>query len=591
LFKLIEKNFAYLSIGIIISVIIVLLINSTQINSLVVISIISIFSLYILLYIKHNNLKNDFNKQNPLNINNSRYSHDPSGYNATVDTKFNITYFNQLFVKEYNLQGQTILGKNLFDIIEVDSSDVIKKINEDGKFKGVVESLVDDEKKYQSLILKPISFNTAKEYLVMSCDVTDSLKSDRELKEQFLVDKFTGLPTKMKLIDDIEHAPKQKIGVNTLIYINIDSFDEVNEYFGIDAGNKILTYVANWLNKELPTSKSKLYKLDLDSFAIFTTQRISIQSLNDYLKKISISIEREDFNFKGTILNISFTIGAARCKKDIVKCSYLALKDAQNLKKSYKIYDKNSQYEDRFLRNIKMNQTIKDAITENRIVPFFQPIYNLKTNEIEKFESLIRIKNRSDGHLRPAEFLDIAKKSKLYLQLSRSMIKSSFEALETSKFPITINISAEDIVDKRVSSFIIRQLTNTGLGNLITFEIVESEQINNHLKVINFIKRVKNLGCKVAIDDFGSGYSNFDQILKLNVDYLKIDGSLIKNIDTDKDSEIMTKSIVSFAKEMGIETIAEFVGNKAVFEKVKLLGIDYAQGYHIGKPSPQLIKQ
>ena len=591
MFKLIEKNFAYLSIGIIISVIIVLLINSTQINSLVVISIISIFSLYILLYIKHNNLKNDFNKQNPLNINNSRYSHDPSGYNATVDTKFNITYFNQLFVKEYNLQGQTILGKNLFDIIEVDSSDVIKKINEDGKFKGVVESLVDDEKKYQSLILKPISFNTAKEYLVMSCDVTDSLKSDRELKEQFLVDKFTGLPTKMKLIDDIEHAPKQKIGVNTLIYINIDSFDEVNEYFGIDAGNKILTYVANWLNKELPTSKSKLYKLDLDSFAIFTTQRISIQSLNDYLKKISISIEREDFNFKGTILNISFTIGAARCKKDIVKCSYLALKDAQNLKKSYKIYDKNSQYEDRFLRNIKMNQTIKDAITENRIVPFFQPIYNLKTNEIEKFESLIRIKNRSDGHLRPAEFLDIAKKSKLYLQLSRSMIKSSFEALETSKFPITINISAEDIVDKRVSSFIIRQLTNTGLGNLITFEIVESEQINNHLKVINFIKRVKNLGCKVAIDDFGSGYSNFDQILKLNVDYLKIDGSLIKNIDTDKDSEIMTKSIVSFAKEMGIETIAEFVGNKAVFEKVKLLGIDYAQGYHIGKPSPQLIKQ
>lgn len=591
MFKLIEKNFAYLSIGIIISVIIVLLINSTQINSLVVISIISIFSLYILLYIKHNNLKNDFNKQNPLNINNSRYSHDPSGYNATVDTKFNITYFNQLFVKEYNLQGQTILGKNLFDIIEVDSSDVIKKINEDGKFKGVVESLVDDEKKYQSLILKPISFNTAKEYLVMSCDVTDSLKSDRELKEQFLVDKFTGLPTKMKLIDDIEHAPKQKIGVNTLIYINIDSFDEVNEYFGIDAGNKILTYVANWLNKELPTSKSKLYKLDLDSFAIFTTQRISIQSLNDYLKKISISIEREDFNFKGTILNISFTIGAARCKKDIVKCSYLALKDAQNLKKSYKIYDKNSQYEDRFLRNIKMNQTIKDAITENRIVPFFQPIYNLKTNEIEKFESLIRIKNRSDGHLRPAEFLDIAKRSKLYLQLSRSMIKSSFEALETSKFPITINISAEDIVDKRVSSFIIRQLTNTGLGNLITFEIVESEQINNHLKVINFIKRVKNLGCKVAIDDFGSGYSNFDQILKLNVDYLKIDGSLIKNIDTDKDSEIMTKSIVSFAKEMGIETIAEFVGNKAVFEKVKLLGIDYAQGYHIGKPSPQLIKQ
>jgi EAL domain-containing protein (putative c-di-GMP-specific phosphodiesterase class I) len=585
LFKVFEKNFAYISISIIFSVIVVLFINSTQINTLAALSILTILILYALLYLKHNNLKKDFYKQD---MKTSIYSHDPSGYNATVDTKFNITYFNQLFIKEYNLQGKSILGKNLFEILQVDSAEVIKKINDEGNFKGVLESRADDEKKYQSLILKPISSTSKKEYLVMSCDVTNSLKSDRELKEQFLIDKFTGLSTKMKLIDDIEHAPKQKIGLNTLIYINIDSFDEINEYFGIDAGNKVLTYVANWLNKELPTSKSKLYKLDLDSFAIFTTQRISIPALNDYLKKISLSIEKEDFNFKGTILNISFTIGAARCKKDIVKCSYLALKDAQNLKKSYKIYDKNSQYEDRFLRNIKMNQTIKDAITENRVVPFFQPIYNLKTDEVEKFESLIRIKNRSDGHLRPAEFLDIAKKSKLYLELSRSMIKSSFEALETSKFPITINISAEDIVDKRVSGFILRQLANTGLGSFITFEILESEQIDNHVKVINFIKKVKNLGCKVAIDDFGSGYSNFDQILKLNVDYLKIDGSLIKNIDTDKDSEIMTKSIVSFAKEMGIETIAEFVGNKAVFDKVKLLGIDYAQGYHIGKPSPQL---
>jgi len=580
LFKLIEENFAYISVGIILSVIIILFINSTQINTLAALSILTILILYALLYLKHYNLKKD--------INDFSFTQDISGYNATVDEKFNITYYNQLFVKEYSLQEEAILGKNLFKILRIDSKDIIKKIDKNGKFKGVIEAQIDNEKKYQNLTLKPISSSSKKEYLVMSCDVTDSIKSERELKEQFLVDKFTGLSTKMKLIDDIEHAPKQKIGATTLIYINIDSFDEINEYFGIDAGNKVLTYVANWLNKELPTSKSKLYKLDLDSFAIFTTQRISIPVLNNYLKKISVSIEKEDFNFKGTILNISFTIGAARCKKDIVKCSYLALKDAQNLKKSYKIYDKSSQYEDRFLRNIKMNQTIKDAITENRVVPFFQPIYNLKTNEIEKFESLIRIKNRSEGHLRPAEFLDIAKRSKLYLQLSRSMIKSSFEALETSKFPITINISAEDIVDKRVSGFILRQLANTGLGNLITFEILESEQIDNHVKVINFIKKVKNLGCKVAIDDFGSGYSNFDQILKLNVDYLKIDGSLIKNIDTDKDSEIMTKSIVSFAKEMGIETIAEFVGNKAVFDKVKLLGIDYAQGYHIGKPSPQL---
>jgi EAL domain-containing protein (putative c-di-GMP-specific phosphodiesterase class I) len=590
LLKIIKENFAFLSIGIILSVIIILILNSSQVTTIATISIIIITTLYTILYINHNNLKQNIDKSNPLKLSNSSQFYSPSGFNATVDTDFNITYFNQLFVKEYNLQGKDILGKNLFEILKIDSKSVISKIKKYGDYKGIVESKAEYEKKYQSLILKPITTPSKKEFLVMSCDVTDSLKSDRELKEQFLVDKFTGLATKSKLIDDIEHTPKPKIGTHTLIYINIESFDEINEYFGIDAGNKILAYVANWLKNELPTSKAKLYKLDLNNFAIFTTQRISIPILDNYLKKISSNIEKEDFTFKGTTLNISFTIGVARCKKDIVKCAYLALKDAQNLKKSYKIYDKHCKHEDRFLKNIKMNQAIKDAITENRVVPFFQPIYNLKTNEIEKFESLIRIKNRSDGHLKPAEFLDIAKKSKLYLELSKSMIKSSFDILEDSKFPITINISAEDILDKKVSSFIIRQLKNSELGHLITFEIVESERIENHLRVVNFIKRVKNLGCKVAIDDFGSGYSNFDQILKLNVDYLKIDGSLIKNIDKDKDSEIMTKSIVSFAKEMGIETIAEFVGNKTVFDKVKSLGIDYAQGYHIGKPSPQLVK-
>jgi EAL domain-containing protein (putative c-di-GMP-specific phosphodiesterase class I) len=140
-------------------------------------------------------------------------------------------------------------------------------------------------------------------------------------------------------------------------------------------------------------------------------------------------------------------------------------------------------------------------------------------------------------------------------------------------------------LDKKVSSFILRRLNNTGNGHLVTFEIVESQEIESHIKVVNFIKKVKFLGCKIAIDDFGSGYSNFEQLLKLDIDYLKIDASLIKDIDTNRDSEIMTKSIISFAKEMGLKTIAEFVSTQSIFDKVKLLGVDYAQGYHIGKPS------
>lgn len=584
----IKNNFAYISVGIILAVIIIILINSTHTNIYILLALTVMLSLYTALQIKYSRLAN---RVNTIHISDTNFNHkdiEKNSQYATLNDQFNITYFNQLFIKEHSAENQHLLGKNIFEILDVEPKSILNEIKDEGSFHGIIESTNNSTKSYQSLTIQPTSNQIKKEYFMICYDVTDSLKTDQELKEQFLIDKFTGLSTKSKLIDDIERTPKPAIYSNTLIYISIDSFDEINEYFGIDAGNQILSYVANWLQDELPTKDAKLYKLDLDNFAIFTTKRLSLSSLNEYLKRISNHIEKDNFQFNNTALNLSFTLGAARCKSDIIKCTYLALKDAQSLKKSYKIYNKSCQHDERFIKNIQMNQAIKEAITEDRVIPFFQPIYNLKTDKIEKYESLIRIQTPNENYLRPADFLDIAKKSKLYLELSQSMIKSSFERLEKTNIPITINLTMEDISDKKVSSFILRRLNTMGKGEFITFEIVESEQIDSHIKVSNFIKKVKNLGCKVAIDDFGSGYSNFDQILKLDVDFLKIDGSLIKNIDTDKDSEIMTKSIISFAKEMGIQTIAEFVGTQSVFDKVKLLGVDYAQGYHIGRPSNHL---
>ncbi len=584
IFKLFEQHFAYLSVSIILSVIIVLFINNT--NIIAMISIFTLIALYSSLFIRYNNLTKNANEQQELALIAKQNYEENSGHYVTVDSKFNITYFSQQFLREYELTNKSLLGRNFFEILHMHSKEIIKQIDENGNFKGIIETFINQKKRYQSLIIESSIKSPYKEYFIVCHDVTDSFKSVRELKEQFFVDRFTGLPTKVMLLDDIELSTNKSIlNVSSLIYINIDSFDEINEFLGIDAGNTILSYVANWLANELPTKESKLYKLDLSSFAIFTTQRLTLTALDNYLKKISKDIENENFFFKDTALNITFTLGAGRCKKDIVKCTYLALKDAQNLKKSYKIYDKNCQHEDRFIKNIKVTQIIKDAILENRIVPFFQPIYNLQTNKVEKFETLIRIQNRNQSYLKPSEFLDVAKKSKLYLELSKSMIHSSFEKLETFKFPITINISVADILDKKVSNFILRKLNSSGHGELITFEIVENQEIESHVRVVNFLRKVKLHGCKIAIDDFGSGYSNFEQLLKLDIDFLKIDGSLIRDIVTNKESEIMTKSIISFAKELGIQTIAEFVSSEVIFDKVKLLGVDYVQGYHIGKPS------
>jgi EAL domain-containing protein (putative c-di-GMP-specific phosphodiesterase class I) len=122
------------------------------------------------------------------------------------------------------------------------------------------------------------------------------------------------------------------------------------------------------------------------------------------------------------------------------------------------------------------------------------------------------------------------------------------------------------------------------IGSRAVFEIVESESIENFEEVEDFIVQVKSYGCKVAIDDFGTGYSNFEYLMKLKADYIKIDGSMIKDIDTSLNAQIVVSTIVSFAKKMGIKTIAEFVENESILNKVKELGVDYSQGYYFSQP-------
>ncbi len=147
-----------------------------------------------------------------------------------------------------------------------------------------------------------------------------------------------------------------------------------------------------------------------------------------------------------------------------------------------------------------------------------------------------------------------------------------------------MNLSIDDIKDANTVQEIINTIIKTNTASRIVFEILESEGIENYDEVEGFITQIKSLGAKIAIDDFGTGYSNFEHILKLNVDYIKIDGSLIKNIEENKKHQIIVETIVDFAKKMGSKTIAEFVCNENIFSIVKNIDVDFLQGFYIGKP-------
>ena len=187
--------------------------------------------------------------------------------------------------------------------------------------------------------------------------------------------------------------------------------------------------------------------------------------------------------------------------------------------------------------------------------------------------------------LAPFHFLDIAKKTGYYSNITKIVIDNSFKALSYTDKEITINLSSSDIENKQIRNYLWVLVSKKEHRGRITFELLEDEEVKDFNLVKDFIIKCK-LECavKIAIDDFGSGYSNYERLLEFQPDILKIDGSLIKNIVSDEYSLHVVESIIHFAQKQSIKTVAEFVSSKEIFEKIKDLGIDYSQGYYLGEP-------
>jgi len=193
-----------------------------------------------------------------------------------------------------------------------------------------------------------------------------------------------------------------------------------------------------------------------------------------------------------------------------------------------------------------------------------------------------------DKILSPYFFLDIAKKTKYYQQITRSMIFQAFSEFADRDEEISVNLCADDFLNKETKLFILEQLDNFKNPKRVVFELVESEDLQDIKGLQDFIADLKSRGAKIAIDDFGTGYSNFSYLIDLSPDYLKIDGSLIKNIDTNKKSYDIVKTIVTFSHSLDITVIAEFIHSKEVLEICKELGVDEFQGYYFGEPSKEI---
>ncbi len=406
----------------------------------------------------------------------------------------------------------------------------------------------------------------------------------KSLLEQAYKDKLTGLKNRSALDLQLE-----KNIHSSFILMDIHAFQVVNDLYGTDIGNFVLQEFAHFLEHQ-KMDNWDLYRIGSDDFGYLVYNHMDEESCQKFfnqflsnLKKLHIYHHDSDIEIK-----INLTIGVSLEKDNILEKADMALKTAKRNKQETLIYSEACNQSKVYENDIKWLNKIDRAIKTENITPYFQPIVD-KEGKIVKFECLMRLCECPDPTVHaPFHFLDIAKKSRRYKDLTMIMLKQVFKIIQQhNQYDFSINMSQIDIVDSKIVNYILEELATRKIAPRIIFEILEDEGIQDKEKFFDFVKYTKALGAKIAIDDFGTGYSNFAYILELKPDILKIDGSLIKNIDSDIDCYIVTQAILNFTKRLKIETVAEFIHSEEVFEITKELNIDNFQGFLFSQPVPE----
>lgn len=523
---------------------------------------------------------------------------DESSLVTKCDLDRELKEVNQAFCRRTGYQPLELLGRRCSQLWSEPSAQLDEEIQQAimqrKPWKGLVKLRAKDQSSlYLESCIVPIcnELGQFKELVNISHDVTPLIETTQTLAHRLYTDALTELPNRLKLMSDLDQAA----ATHPIALLNIDSFNEINALYGHDVADCLLTRIAQHLLNEVEHIPVALYKLPIDEFVLRVEQDWDVARLQTFVREVLFNIHAESFEVEGEQINITMSAGIAemdleQASNDVLLAADMALKLAKTSRHDLVVYNPDLKIKQRYQHNISWIKRLRSAIDEDRLVPFFQPVMNAQTLQVDYYECLVRVVEKDGQVVTPYHFLDVAKKLKLYHQLTKTMIDKAFEkfADQTEKF--SLNLSIEDIADPLMYDWIINRVRNCAFADRIIFEIVESEGIQNYDVVNRFVQEVKRYGVAIAIDDFGAGYSNFVYIMRLDIDFIKIDGSIIRDIVNNHSSQVITETLVDFAQKLGIQTVAEFVADEAILQHLKQLPIDSLQGFYLGEPMPDLIK-
>ncbi|RYY76803.1 MAG: EAL domain-containing protein [Gammaproteobacteria bacterium] len=428
-------------------------------------------------------------------------------------------------------------------------------------------------------------------------NITERKKSQDQLNYLAMHDSLTGLYNRHyfevsleKLADEASH----KNILHGLVYLDLDHFKVVNDTFGHQKGDEVLREMSSLLGQRI-REPDILCRLGGDEFAVLL-QDVDAQTLNNFAQEIQKIIG--DFSFQlqehrinlGCSIGITLIDGSVRSPEDHFKRADIALYVAKGRGRNLiHLYNSQDDETDELRMRINISQKIRKAISEDRMILYFQPIYDIRKDKISYYESLVRLRETDGTIVGPAEFIPALEAAGEMHLLDRWIIKLATRMLKDHPKlnQIAINLSAQAFKDESLVPTILEALKATGINpNRITFELTESASLFNLHITQRVIAELHNLGCSFSVDDFGSGFSSFSYLKELPADYIKLDGSFIKNLHKDAIDRALVKSMIQVIQALGKKAVAEFVENQEILDILKNMGIDFVQGYHIGRPIP-----
>jgi len=406
----------------------------------------------------------------------------------------------------------------------------------------------------------------------------------QQLIEQLEHDALTGLPNKEKLNIDVEDKK-----FNEIILLNIDNFTQINSTYGYEEGDLLLKQIAEFISE---IADDRTYRGNGDEFFIALESSTPEEALL-LAQEIKQKVYTKRFTVSATTVRITFSMGIVTLDSSDKEIPYskaqLAISDMRKLHKNViGHYHKHSKTENYQQQMHKWAHKVKLALDFDLLVPYYQPITNLHTNKIEKYECLARIIEQ-ENPISPFYFIEPARIAGMVTDITRRMIVKAFETFSKSKKEFSINITDDDFKEEYLLEYLQYQCREFEIEpSQVVLEVLENISDYDAEHAITQMDELKRLGFQIAIDDFGAESSNFARVQKLDVDYIKIDGGFIKDIAYNQNSLVIAKTIVYYAKNSNLKTIAEFVHNKETYEIVKELGIDYAQGYYLSEPLKEI---